>query len=172
VSTILSAWARINNNIPLLVVGGGPERNSLEEEARRQGLNSIQFKGYVSRPEALAIISGARFLIFSSEWYENFPVTIAESFACGVPVLCSRIGAMKEIVKDSVTGLQFSAGDAADLAAKVEWAWNHPERMQEMGREARKEYEAKYTAEINYPLLMRIYQDAISKHHARQTMSA
>jgi glycosyltransferase involved in cell wall biosynthesis len=107
-------------------------------------------------------MGGARFLIFSSEWYENFPVTIAEAFACGVPVICSRMGAMQEIVEDGRTGLHFVPGHAEDLAAKVEWAWNHPERMQEMGKEARQEYENKYTAEKNYPMLIEIYRHAVA----------
>jgi glycosyltransferase involved in cell wall biosynthesis len=85
-------------------------------------------------------------------------MAIIEAFACGVPVICSRLGAMEEIVADGRTGLQFIAGDADDLAAKVEWAWAHPEEMAAMGRAARAEYEAKYTAERNYTLLMEVYQ--------------
>ena len=104
---------------------------------------------------------GARFLVFPSEWYENFPVTIVESFACGVPVICSRLGSMEEIVHDNRTGFHFSPGDSKDLADKVEWAWNHPEYMRSMGEEARHEYETKYTGEKNYPLLMEIYQHAL-----------
>ena len=50
--------------------------------------------------------------------YENFPITLAEASALGLPVIASRLGAMAEIVEDSVTGLQFTPGDAADLAAK------------------------------------------------------
>jgi glycosyltransferase involved in cell wall biosynthesis len=60
---------------------------------------------------------------------------------------------MQEIVDDGRTGLHFTAGDAEDLGEKVEWAWNHPDRMRQMGQEARREYESKYTAEKNYALL-------------------
>jgi glycosyltransferase involved in cell wall biosynthesis len=70
---------------------------------------------------------------------------------------------MVEIVEDKRTGLHFTPGDAEDLAAKVEWAWTHPQELVEMGREARAEYEAKYTAERNYEMLMEIYRLAISK---------
>ncbi|RDJ93414.1 glycosyltransferase, partial [Lacticaseibacillus rhamnosus] len=47
--------------------------------------------------EVLAAMQAARFVIFSSELYENLPLTIIESFACGVPVIASRLGAMQEI---------------------------------------------------------------------------
>jgi glycosyltransferase involved in cell wall biosynthesis len=76
---------------------------------------------------------------------------------------------MAEIVEHGVTGLHVAAGNADDLAAKVGWAWNHPERMQEMGREARFEYESKYTAKRNYQRLMEIYEMAGSSQKQRLT---
>jgi glycosyltransferase involved in cell wall biosynthesis len=161
VRTLFAAWHHISKTrIPLVVIGGSPQLKDLEAETVRSGLSGVVFRGHLPRSETLSVMRNARFLVFSSEWYENFPVTIAESFACGVPVICSRIGAMEEIVHDGRTGLHFSPGDDKDLATKVEWAWNDPERMREMGKEARHEYETKYTAEKNYPLLMQIYQNA------------
>ena len=103
----------------------------------------------------------ARLLLFPSEWYENFPVTIAESFGCGVPVICSQLGAMKEIVEHGRTGLHFIPGDAVDLAEKLDWAWEHDAQVRVMGKEARQEYQDKYTAAKNYPILLDIYQHAM-----------
>src|SRR6266576_537646 len=111
VSTILKAWANLSSHIPLFIVGGGPDDVGLQEEAALLDLTDVHFQGQLPRNQTLALISQARFLIFSSEWYENFPVTIAESFAFGVPVICSRLGAMQEIVEDGRTGLHFTAGD-------------------------------------------------------------
>jgi glycosyltransferase involved in cell wall biosynthesis len=71
---------------------------------------------------------------------------------------------MVEIVEHGKTGLLFRPGDAKDLAAKIQWAYEHPEEMQKMGVNARKEFEAKYTAEKNYQMLMEIYQKAIKNH--------
>jgi glycosyltransferase involved in cell wall biosynthesis len=149
--------------IPLVVIGSSAQLGELEKETLRSGLTQVSFRGHLPRYETLAAMHGARFLVFSSEWYENFPMTIVESFACGLPVICSRIGAMEEIVQDNRTGLHFSPGDGKDLAEKVEWAWNHPERMRLMGKEARHEYEMKYTAEKNYPLLMEIYRHSFEQ---------
>jgi len=102
-------------------------------------------------------------LIFPSRWYEGFPMTIAEAYACGTPVIASRLGAMAEIIDDGRTGLHFTPGDADDLARKVEWAWTHPNEMRDMGRNARSEYETKYTAERNYTMLVDVYQQAIQE---------
>jgi glycosyltransferase involved in cell wall biosynthesis len=65
---------------------------------------------------------------------------------------------MAEIVQDTRTGLHFAVGDADDLAKKVAWSFTHPEALREMGRRAREEYLAKYTAARNYELLMDIYR--------------
>jgi glycosyltransferase involved in cell wall biosynthesis len=107
-------------------------------------------------------MKGARFLVFPSEWYEGFPVTIAEAFACGIPVIGSRLGSMQEIIDDGRTGLHFEAGNPDDLAAKVQWAWAHPEEMNAMGRAARQEFENKYTAAKNIEMLEEIYDFAMT----------
>ncbi len=112
------------------------------------------------------LLKGAQFLVFPSECYENFPVTVVEAFACGVPVIGSRLGAMKEIVENGRTGLHFAPGDPDDLAAKIDWALTHPKSMEEVGREARAEYEAKYTATRNYQMLMDIYHRVLETHRA------
>ncbi len=156
--TLVVAWRRLGGRIPLHVVGDGPLRPELEAEA---GAKYLQLLSRLPREQTIEAIKGARFLVVPSEWYETFGLVAAEAFACGVPVIASRLGAMEETVSDERTGLHFTPGDPDDLAAKVEWAWAHPHEMEAMGKEARAEYEAKYTAERNYQLLMDIYARAI-----------
>jgi glycosyltransferase involved in cell wall biosynthesis len=167
VRTLLAVWRRLGNRIPLRVVGDGPLRVELEAEAVRHGLSSVCFHGWLAPERTIEVIKVARFLVFPSESYEGMSHAIIEAFACGVPVIASRLGGMLEIVEDGRTGLHFTPGDADDLAAKVDWAWTHPNEMQEMGRAARAEYEAKYTADRNYQMLMKIYEQAITNHKAR-----
>ena len=82
---------------------------------------------------------------------------IAEAFACSLPVVASRLGAMRELIEDGVTGLHFQPVDPADLAAKVRWAAENPSDMRRMGENARRVYEDRYTPESNYRELMAIY---------------
>ena len=102
-------------------------------------------------------------MVFPSEWYEGFPLTVAEAFACSLPVIASRLGAMAEIVEHGRTGMHFTPGDFEDRASKFEWAWTHDKQTEEMGRETRKEYEEKYTAQRNYRMLIEIYELAIER---------
>jgi glycosyltransferase involved in cell wall biosynthesis len=161
VPTLLKAWHHLPRSFGLRIIGDGPARAQLESEALADGLSNVTFHGQQSRESVVDAMKGARLVIFPSELYENLPLTIIEAFACGVPVLASRLGAMQEIVEDGHTGLFFQPGDAADLARTVTRAWEQAEYMRLLGDQARIEYEAKYTAKANYLRLIDIYQQVI-----------
>ncbi len=81
-------------------------------------------------------------------------------------MLVSKLGSMAEVIEDGVTGLHVAPGDPADLAAKVRWAYDHPDAIAAMGRNARAIYEQRYTAERNYAQLMAIYEQASEARRA------
>jgi len=158
---LLGAWGMLGSCIPLRIAGDGPMRQEIAAEIEAKGLQNVELLGHVSPSEVVTLMHGARFLVVPSQWYENFPGNIAEAFACRLPPIASRLGTMAEIIADGENGLHFTPGDAGELAEKVEWAWTHPAEMETMGRAARAEYEARYTAERNYPMLMEIYRKAL-----------
>jgi len=150
--------------MPLVIVGDGPLRADLEAEAAIRNLRHVTFRGRLTTGETRAAMKQAAFLIVPSLWYEAFSLNIAEAFACGVPVVCSRLGAMQENVSDGRTGLHFNAGDAEDLAAKVDWARTHSLELAAMGRKARREYERRFSAEVNYSQMMEIYEQTVGAY--------
>jgi glycosyltransferase involved in cell wall biosynthesis len=109
----------------------------------------------------MELLRDARFMIMPAVCYENFPMAIREAFACGKPVIASRLGAMAELVEDGKTGLLFEPGDPEDLAAKIRWMLKNEDACIAMGKNARKAFEEKYTAERNFQILMRIYNKLI-----------
>jgi glycosyltransferase involved in cell wall biosynthesis len=156
-----SAWLELSQ-IPLVVAGDGP----MSGMAWPRGVSWV---GGQTREEVLSLMQRARVLIVPSVWHETGPLTVIEAFACGLPVIASDLGSIAERVTHERTGLLFNAGDAADLARKVRWAFEHPEAIDSMRVEARREFEEKYTAEHNYEMLMAIYKTAIdnSRREAR-----
>ncbi len=167
--TLVAAWQLLAKRIPLRIIGDGPLRAELETRVNRCNIAGIYFEGRLPPTEVVAAMKQARFLILPSQCYENFPMAIAEAFACGTPVIASRHGAAAEIVEDGRTGLLFQAGDAGDLAAKVDWAATHSSQMKRMGFAARAEFEKKYTAKANLERLLEIYARAISPGGVRNT---
>lgn len=153
---VLAGAVRLSRAAEIDVIGSGP----LEALARKAF--GDRYLGFRSLEEIMTRMSVARFLVLPSICYENSPRTIVEAFSCGLPVIASRLGALPDIVRDGVTGLLFNPGDPADLAEKIAWAAAHPGQMTRMGQAARAEYEAEYTPERNYEILMGIYDDAIS----------
>ena len=163
--TLLAACESVPPDCPLQIIGDGRERAALEVQVRQKNILNITFRGFLSRSETIAAVKAARFVVVPSKWYEGFPMVIAEAMACGTPVICSCLGAMKEIVDDRRTGLHFNPGDVDDLAQKMAWAWDFPAEMSRLGHAARREYELRYTAERNLTLLMEIYEKALGRVH-------
>lgn len=167
VATLLRAWSKLAKPIPLRILGDGPLNAELRCLAAELALTNVEFLGHQSNHATRDAIKNARMLVLPSENYENFPVTIVEALSCGTPVVCSRLGAMQEIVRDGETGLHFESGNADALAQKISWAWDRPEAIASMGRAARRDYEEKYTAQSNYASLISIYEKAVSTSHRR-----
>jgi glycosyltransferase involved in cell wall biosynthesis len=152
----MRAWEGLA--VPLVVAGDGELRDQVVDSTRRSA--SIRYEGRVPRERLFALMKQSKALVFPSEWYEGFPLLIAEAMACGVPVIAARLGAAASLVTEGETGLLFTAGDAGELSARIRWLESHPEDTVRMGGLARREYEAKYTADKNYDLLMAIYAHA------------
>ena len=157
IDILLNAWQLLDYSLD--VIGEGIVKVKLNEH--------VNLLGKKTKIDVIQATKSSNFIIVPSICYEGFPMAIVEAFACGTPVLCSRLGSMEEIVEDGVTGLHFEAGNAQDLAEKAQWLIDNPERTREMGQNARNEYLAKYTPEKNYEMLMDIYQQAIEEAKKR-----
>ena len=142
----------------LLVAGEGPLASVLS------GLPGVEQLGPQSSDAVFDRMRTARALILPSIWYENFPRTLVEAYACGLPVIASRLGAMAALVQQGQTGLLFNPGDAADLARVLAWALAHPEELARMGQQARHRYESELTGASNYHQLLNIYEEAMACH--------
>ena len=158
VRTLLAAWEMLDRPPRLRIIGDGPLRVELEEMAARNPHRGIELLGTRPHHEVIEHLKATAFLILPSEWYEAFPHVILEAFACGVPILASRIGTLPDVIQDGLNGLLFEPSQTADLAAKVKWVVSHPDDARRIGMNGRAEYEAKYTADRNYERLIGIYR--------------
>jgi glycosyltransferase involved in cell wall biosynthesis len=158
VRVLFDAWLGQGQglDVPIRVVGDGP----LMAEVRPRATPAMTLLGFVPPERVRAEMLKASFMLMPSLWYEGMPMVITSAYALGLPVIGSRIGAIAELVEDGVTGLHVTPGDPDDLADKVRWAHEHPAEMRKMGRQAQEVYQRRFSAEVNYPQLMAIYDKA------------
>ncbi|OLB93901.1 MAG: glycosyl transferase family 1 [Candidatus Rokubacteria bacterium 13_1_40CM_68_15] len=158
VETLMSAWRRLGGTVPLYVVGDGPLGPVVEEFVGKT--ERCHWLGRQPKEKVLALMREAQLLVLPSECYEMFPLVLAEASAAGLPVIGSRHGSIGAIIDDGRTGLHVRPGAPDDLASKVEWAFSHPRELAAMRTNARAAFEARYTPDVNYELLMGIYDRA------------
>lgn len=106
-------------NQRLVIVGNGPEEKFLKKFVADNNMENVMFMGYLSGEKLSDIISKAYFSVIPSEWYENNPMSIIESFSMGLPVIGAQIGGIPEIVKENETGFLFKSGDIESLSVAI-----------------------------------------------------
>ncbi len=117
---LLTAAARLRARFPAaryLVVGDGAEREAIEAERARLGLEDIVIMtGH--RNDAAALLAASDVVVLPS-LAEGFPNVILEAMAVGRPVVASAVGDSPDIVRDAVTGFLVPPGDGTAFAARV-----------------------------------------------------
>jgi glycosyltransferase involved in cell wall biosynthesis len=101
----------------LLLVGEGPERGKIEDEIRQRRLEAnVRLLG--QRGDVARLLRAADVFLLTSI-SEGIPLTVIEAMAAGLPVVCTNVGGMTEVVEEGQTGLLAPSGDAAALAECV-----------------------------------------------------
>ena len=163
---VLIRAAAAAKDIPVHIVGTGPEEARLKVLVETVGATNVVFKGFLEGEALRAEYAGARFVVVPSVWYEVFGMIVLEAYAAGKPVIASQIGGLSEVVKDGETGLYATAGDAESLVNQMQMLWSDPATAKEMGRTGRAWIEKDFTPEEHYRRLMDAY--ALAKNKAAQ----
>lgn len=161
VNVLLEA-AAMARDVPLVVVGDGPDMDKLKKHAASQGLIHVQFVGAKWGDELDQILQGCRFVVVPSLWHENFPYVILQSFAMGKPVIGSNRGGIPELVAHGKRGLVYEATDAAALADAMHLLMADSDRTKQMGDAAKQYVDAEFNDERIYANLMQIYNEVLA----------
>jgi glycosyltransferase involved in cell wall biosynthesis len=119
----------------LVFAGDGPQREELEAQAARLGLQQrVRFLGFVNQSQLPAIYTSADVMVLPSI-YEPFAVVVNEAMCCGCPVMVSdRVGAARDLVAPVRADFVFQAGDTAALTRTLQTALADPKALRETGR--------------------------------------
>jgi len=166
--TLIDAFKKIKSNaLRLVIVGTGPLTEDLTLYASQQGINNVEFKGYLTGSKLEKVIQESKCVVLPSEWYENCPMSVLEALAYGKPVIGADIGGIPELIDLESDGLIFKSGNAEDLSEKIEILMGFSNnKMIEMGKSGRNKVEKNYNSEKHYNELIALYQSLID-HNAR-----
>ncbi|MGR6761685.1 glycosyltransferase family 4 protein [Paenibacillus sp. T2-29] len=161
VRNLLQAWSQLEDRggLRLVIIGDGPEKAELAAAHQQE---DIRFLGKQDGDTVLDCMSRAMYVMVPSIWYEGFPMTIVESYSVGTPVLCSRIGALEEVVEDGVTGFHFQHDDLENIKTVIRRAVAY-ENYAAMRQKVAQNYAAHYTEEVNVKQLLAIYSEAMEE---------
>src|SRR3972149_3383153 len=160
--TLINAARKVDTDIKIKVIGDGPLKGPLNEKVRADGIKNVRFLGYMTGEALYDEIKKSKAVVIPSEWYENNPASILESFALCTPVIGSRIGGIPELVNDYKTGLTFEPGDTEDLSKKIKMLLDDDLLAAEMGRMCHEFAKKELRPERHYNGLMDIYRQVIS----------
>lgn len=157
VTTLLNALKHIRAS-HLYIAGNGDQADSLQAYVHDEQINNVTFLGHMNSPDLFSLVRRAAFTVVPSEWYENYSMTVLESYANGTPVIGANIGGIPEQIKDGINGLLFEPGNAVHLAEKIQFMLDHRRQAIDMGRHGRRQVEAVNSPEKHYHQTMEIYQ--------------
>jgi len=157
IDILLRAWRQID--YPLRIIGDGPCSDLVAQNVGER----IVYLGRQPRDVVQREMQAAKFLVLPSLGQEMFPVTILEAFSNSLPVICSDLPSLRELVEPHVTGINFPQGNANALARRVMWAMSNSAALEEQGRRAHSIYEDRYTPEVNFNQLIGIYRGLLSQ---------
>lgn len=131
--TLIEAMQNLPD-IKLKIVGTGPEEAVIKNQLTINKINNVEMLGYQSGVELRDIVARAKFIVVPSEWYENYPLAVLESYVQGVPALVARIGGLPELALGEE--FLFEPNNVKELAEKIRNLFGNEALLQKAGEQA------------------------------------
>lgn len=116
--------------------------------------------GYLNRDEMARLYSSCDLLVLPS-FIENMPNVVLEAAAAGIPTIGSNVGGVPEVVRDGETGWLLEAGDVDAFAGALVEATDNADKRRELGRNAKRQYEQKYSPDVVLERHLKCYLEAL-----------
>lgn len=164
VDVLIDAMALLDETAILRIAGEGPMGDSLRERAaQRPAGGRVEFLGRLGRADLHDLIRASSVLVMPSRWFENQPMIILESLACGVPVVGTDLGGTPELIRPGVDGALVPANEPGALAGALRGLLADPAGAFAMGRAGRRRVEADFSPSAHLAAVSGVYQEAIDE---------
>lgn len=157
------AIVKESSDIHFLIVGDGPPRATLEQQARKRGVASVvTFTGSVPYQDMPVYINAMDVTVAPFSKLPDFhfsPIKIFEYMAVAKPVVASRYTDTESVIVDRYNGLLVEPGNRHQLACAIQELLQDKDLRRRLGREGRRTVEEKYTWEKNAQMILEIYEN-------------
>lgn len=123
----------------------------------------IEFLGRKKFEEIVPYLKSCLCTVVPSEWYDNFPNVILESFAYKKAVIATDFGSLPELVHNGETGLTFRYADSNELIEKVGQLYKEPNQAKLMGEKAYQNLVSMYSPDTHYKTLITLFNQIVKK---------
>jgi len=137
-----SLVAKSESNVHFVLVGDGPLRNEIGDQAAQLGIDDrLHLLGH--RSDAASIVASFHIAVLSS-LREGLPNAVLEAMACGVPVVATAVGGTPELITDGETGYLVPPANAAEMARRILFALKNTEKTARMASNGQKTITARF----------------------------
>lgn len=160
VSDLVAALAEVDRNAGAwkAVLAGGGDAAFYRQKADALGIGQkLRFPGWVDRAAVFDLLGWADMLVLPS-YDEGLPLVILEALGFALPVVCTPVGAIPELLHDGETVLLVPPGDRPALADAIARLVGQPALRLELGRNGRDLYERRFSLASFQDNLFAIYR--------------
>ena len=164
---LVRACAAAGDNVRLVIVGEGPEKQMIEAEANRLGFSDrLLMPGFQADPSRYVGL----FDIFAlSSDSEQFPISLIEAMAAGLPVVATDVGDIKTMVSQANIGFIKPVSDEAGLAEAITTLVQHQQLREDIGTQNRMKAQAEYNESKMLGRYAMLYGHALGRSDFSQT---
>lgn len=123
---------------------------------------NIHFLGRKNLEEIVPYLKTCLCTIVPSEWYDNFPNVVLESYAYKKAVIATDFGSLQYMVDEGKTGMKFKYSDLTDLIRCITFMMEHIADAKVMGENAYQLIETKYSPQTHYSALISMMEDILN----------
>lgn len=138
---ILEAAALLRDlrDLEIVLVGDGPEKQALIDQARSAGLDNVRFVDAVPRERMPTMLASADIALapLKERLFGAVPSKLYEAMGAGVPVVLMAGGEAERLLLEAGAGIAVDPGDAKGLAAAIRTLAEDPQKRAEMGTRGR-----------------------------------
>ncbi len=153
-----SLVAKEMSGLHLVIIGDGKNRKALKSRAKAEGIEKhVTFTGELPRVEVYAALHQFDVFVMPSLW-EGFCNAVVEASAVGLPVVCSDIPTLREVMGDAA--LYMDPNDPHDMARVIIGLLKENTEVREQwGEKARKRATERYTIERTAEKYLETYRE-------------